>query len=344
MNLTPEQQTVGRRNFLKAVAGVPALAGLGVAAAVKGPVRGGPLRIGFIGVGGEGRVLLGEVDPQFGTVLAMADINPTQLAKADEVLQKRSLPAASTTPNGATCSRTRTSRPSSSPCRLWAHADVTVGCLEAGKHVLCEKMMAWDIAGCERMRSAAVATNKQVLEIGYQRNYNPMYQAAYEGIIKTGMLGDVYYVAHRLASQRQLAPKGKPPSPDYNPSKWGYPTFEHLLNWRLYKRYSRGLLAELASHQVNIVNWFFGAEPVATMGTGGVYRFNDGQREIGDHVYTTLEYPGGRTAVFSSVESNAWDHYYEAFFGTKGTLVLQGEAEAFLFDEGTGQPAARVSK
>ena len=26
MNLTPEQQTVGRRNFLKAVAGVPALA------------------------------------------------------------------------------------------------------------------------------------------------------------------------------------------------------------------------------------------------------------------------------------------------------------------------------
>ena len=67
MNLTPEQQTVGRRNFLKAVAGVPALAGLGVAAAVKGPVRGGPVRVGFIGVGGEGRVLLGEVDPQFGT-------------------------------------------------------------------------------------------------------------------------------------------------------------------------------------------------------------------------------------------------------------------------------------
>jgi predicted dehydrogenase len=221
---------------------------------------------------------------------------------------------------------------------LWAHVDVTVGCLEAGKHVLCEKMMAWDVAGCERMRSAATATNK-VLEIGYQRNYNTMYQAAYEGVIKTGVLGDVYLSRiawHRNGNWRR---KGEPPSPDYNPSKWGYPTFEHLLNWRLYKRYSRGLLAELASHQVNIVNWFFGAEPVATMGTGGLYRFNDGQREIGDHVYTTFEYPGGRTAVFSSVESNAWDHYYEAFFGTKGTLILRGEAEAFLFDEGTGQPA-----
>jgi hypothetical protein len=31
VNLTPEQQAIGRRNFLKAVAGVPALAGLGAA-------------------------------------------------------------------------------------------------------------------------------------------------------------------------------------------------------------------------------------------------------------------------------------------------------------------------
>jgi predicted dehydrogenase len=199
-------------------------------------------------------------------------------------------------------------------------------------------MMAWDVAGCERMRAAAVATNR-VLEIGYQRTYNAMYQAAFEGVIKPGVLGDVYLSRiawHRNGNWRR---KGEPPSPDYNPSKWGYPTFEHLYNWRLYKRYSRGLLAELASHQVNIVNWFFGAEPVATMGTGGIYRFNDGQREVHDHVYTTFEYPGGRTAVFSSIESNAWDHYYEAFFGTKGTLILRGEADAFLFDEGTGQPA-----
>ena len=54
MNLTPEQQTVGRRNFLKAVAGIPALAGLGVAAATRGPVAGGPVRVGFVGVGNMG--------------------------------------------------------------------------------------------------------------------------------------------------------------------------------------------------------------------------------------------------------------------------------------------------
>ena len=65
MNLTPEQQAVGRRNFLKAVAGLPALAGLGIAAASRGPVTGGPVRVGFAGLGGEGRVLLAQVDPAY---------------------------------------------------------------------------------------------------------------------------------------------------------------------------------------------------------------------------------------------------------------------------------------
>ena len=55
---------------------------------------------------------------------------------------------------------------------LWAHADLAVGCLDAGKHVLCEKMMAWDVASCERMRAAA-GKNDKVLEIGYQRLSSP---------------------------------------------------------------------------------------------------------------------------------------------------------------------------
>jgi len=215
---------------------------------------------------------------------------------------------------------------------LWAHADVVVGCLDAGKHVLCEKMMAWDVAGAERMREAARRSGK-VLEIGYQRNYNPLYQSAYEGVIRPGVLGDVYYARllwHRNANWRR---KADPPSPDYDPSRWGYPTFDHLINWRLYKKYSQGLMAELGSHQINIANWFFGAEPQNVLASGGLYRFKE-NREVPDHVYTTFEYPGGRTATFTSIESNAFDDYYEMFMGTKGTLILNREREVFLFEEG----------
>ena len=100
-------------------------------------------------------------------------------------------------------------------------------------------------------------------------------------------------------------------------------------------------MAELASHQVNAVNWFLGARPEAVVGSGGLYRFADGKREVFDHVYATFEYPGGRTLVFSSVESNAFDDYYEMYMGTKGTLILTRESEALLFHEGAGgQPTA----
>src|SRR4029450_901337 len=86
MSLTPEQQELGRRNFMRVLAGTPAVAALAAAAALKGPVRGGPVRLGFIGVGGQGRTLLEQTDPQFAEIVAICDINPLQLAKADASL------------------------------------------------------------------------------------------------------------------------------------------------------------------------------------------------------------------------------------------------------------------
>jgi predicted dehydrogenase len=331
MNLTPEQQALGRRNFLRVLAGTPAIAALGAAAAAKGPVPGGPVRLGFIGIGGQGRALLDSVSPTHAEVRALCDINPTSLARADEVLATNKMPAARHYAEWKEMLDKEDIEAVVIAVPLWAHADVTVGCLEAGRHVLCEKMMAYDVAGCERMRDTARRTG-QVLEIGYQRNYNPIYQSAYEGVIRPGVLGDIYYARlawHRNASWRRTA---EPPSPSYDPSRWGYPTFDHLINWRLYRKYSQGLMAELASHQINITNWFFDAEPHNVVGVGGIYRFKD--REVPDHVYTMFEYPGGRTATFTSIESNAFDDYYEMFMGTKGTLILLREREALLFEEG----------
>ena len=332
MNLTPEQQELGRRNFLKALAGTPALAALGAAAALTGPVRGGPVRLGFVGLGGEGRILLGQTDATFAEVRALCDINPAQLAKADEVLAKAGKPAARHYEEWREMLQKEDIEAVVLAPPLWMHAEITSGCLAAGKHVLCEKMMAWDEEGCRQMQEAARKSGR-LLEIGYQRFYNPVYQAAHDGIIKAGHLGDVYHarlVWHRNGNWRR---QGEPPTAGYDPSRWGYPSFEHLLNWRLYWRYSKGLLAELGSHQVNISNWFFGAIPEAVTASGGVYRFRDG-REVPDHIYATFEYPQGRSAVFSSIESNAFEDYYEMFLGTKGTLILRAETEAYLFEEG----------
>jgi predicted dehydrogenase len=332
MNLSPEQKELGRRNFLKAVAGLPALAALGAAAAFKGPLRGGPVRVGFVGLGVQGRNLLSHASPAYAEVVCLCDINPAHLALADEVLAKKELPPAKHYVEWKEMLEKERLEAVIVATPLWTHGDVAAGCLEAGKHVLCEKMMGWDLEACQRMQSAADRSGK-ILEIGYQRFYNPLYQAAYAGVVKAGLLGDVYHarlVWHRNGNWKRT---GAPPSPDYDPSRWGYPTWDHLLNWRLYWRYSKGLMAELGSHVVNNTNWFFDAHPAAGPGPAGLYLFKEG-REVQDHVYVTFEYPGGRTVVFTSIESNAWDDYYELHMGTKGTLLLQAEREAFFFPEG----------
>jgi predicted dehydrogenase len=92
-------------------------------------------------------------------------------------------------------------------------------------------------------------------------------------------------------------------------------------------------MSELGSHQLAVTNWFYGGEPEAVYSSGGVYRYKDG-REVQDHIYATFEYGGGRTATFTSIQSNTFDSYYEQIMGTKGTLILKSETEAYYFPEG----------
>jgi predicted dehydrogenase len=332
MNLTPEQMASGRRTFLRTIAGVPAVAALGAASLTKGPVRGDRVRVGFIGVGGQGRALLSRVDYGCVEVKALADIRPDSLAAADAVLHKAGQPAAKHYAEFKDLLQHEDVEAIITAAPLWMHAEIVTACLDAGKHVLCEKMMAKTRDGCRAMMDAA-ARNGRILEIGYQRNYNPIYQSAYHGVMKTGALGEIYHTRLMWMRNGNWRRKQDPPSKDFDPSKWGYPTWEHLVNWRLYRKYSEGLFAELGSHQVNAANWFLGAVPERVQAMGGVHRFKDG-REVPDHVYATFEYPGGITGTFASIESNAFDERYEAFFGTKGTLIIRNENDAMLFDEG----------
>jgi predicted dehydrogenase len=335
MNLTDEQKEQGRRNFLRAIAGTPALVALGVAVAARGPIKGGPVKAAVIGTGGMGRGLIAQCQKEFIDLRAICDINPKRRSAVAESMAKAGWPKPKEYEDWREMLSKEDLEAVIIATPLWSHAEIAVGCLDAGKHVLCEKMIAKSEAECQRMIDAS-HRNRRVLEIGYQRYYNPVYQAAYNNIVKQGLLGDVYFarlVWHRNANWRRTE---EPPSANFDPSRWGYPDWEHLLNWRLYKRYSEGLVAELGSHLITATNWFFEAPPEAVYCSGSISRHKDG-REVFDHVYATFEYPGGRAATFSSIESNAFEDHYEMFMGTKGTLILQNETDVYLFNEGGGQ-------
>jgi predicted dehydrogenase len=343
MDLTDEMKDRGRRNFLKAIAGAPALVALGVAAITRGPVKGGPVKAALIGTGDMGTGHLRQCQKEFIDLKALCDINSRRRGSASQMLVGAGWPRPKEYDDWREMLEKEDLEAVLIAAPLWMHADITVGCLDAGKHVLCEKMMAKSEADCSRMIQAQ-RRNKKVLEIGYQRYYNPIYQAAYNNIIKQGLLGDVYHARlawHRNSSWRR---KEDAPSPDFDPSKWGYPDWEHLLNWRMYRGYSEGLMAELGSHQLTAASWFFDSPPEAVYTAGGIFEFRDG-REVFDHVYATFEFPGGRTATFSSIQSNAFEDAYEMFMGTRGTLILKHETEAYLFTEGeTGPTRVDVSR
>jgi len=84
-----------------------------------------------------------------------------------------------------------------------SHADITVGSLEAGKHVMCEKPMAKTAADARRMVEAAKRTGKK-LTIGYQNRYRS--DSLYlNKVCREGELGEIYY-AKAHAIRRRAVP------------------------------------------------------------------------------------------------------------------------------------------
>ena len=67
------------------------------------------------------------------------------------------------------------------------HAVQTITAAEAGKHVLCEKPMAMDVAECDRML-AACRSNKVKFGVAYYRHFYPVVERVKE-IIESGEMG-----------------------------------------------------------------------------------------------------------------------------------------------------------
>jgi predicted dehydrogenase len=325
--MTEEQKRIGRRNFLKAAATLPVAGALAYRALSAGPVR-----AAIIGVGMQGRTLLENADPAFLRLVALGDIFPLALKRGQETFRR----LRGSDVEGYADHRRLLERKDleaviiATP--LSAHARIALDALAAGKHVFVEKAMAMTLDECRAIVRAG-RTARRVVQVGHQRAYNPLYREACE-VVRRGDLGDIHHVRavwHRNADWRRPVPEDV-----FDPRPWGYADMERLTNWRLYDKHSHGLWTELISHQTEVANWFCERLPEAVLASAGIHRYPDG-REVADHVYAIFEYPKGLTLTCSSIQSNQHDGYSETIMGTKGTLYLTGETQAYLFDEGERQ-------
>ncbi|HYV35898.1 MAG TPA: Gfo/Idh/MocA family oxidoreductase [Gemmataceae bacterium] len=401
LDMTPEQREIGKANFDRAVnemANPPHRPGMSRRSFMKGMLAAGaavpltaaayfgytrlhgrPVRAALIGAGDEGGILVGESNPDFIEFVACCDIRPSNKKR----IYDGEPPAAG--PGGLWRKGFKRLYGNNAErsvrwydnykdllenpdiemvviaLPLHLHAPVSMDCMRAGKHVLCEKLMARTVSQCKEMVKVSKQTDK-LLAIGHQRHYSLLYAQAVE-LINSGVLGEVRHIRalwHRNQLPGRDSWRKTPPQEDVDAinalgaaklKELGYDSPRELFNWRTYRRTGGGLMAELGSHQLDACSIFLGkVHPVAVSGTG-LKCYYDDDREIEDHVLCTFEFPGkgysdkpprdkgtglpnfNKTVAvtYSSVTTNAFENYGECVMGTQGTLVVQQESEAMLY-------------
>lgn len=207
-----------RRDFLKGViaAGAVSGAGLGAMYFQYGKVT-DPVRVGIIGTGDEGNVLIGGCTPDYVRVVAIADIRPYNIHRAfygdwasptamdarpglikkvgysgiDEAKKNVKVYDSS---NGGIKALLDDSDIEAViiALPLHLHAPIAIQAMLRGKHVLTEKLMAHNVAQCKVM--ARVAKEKDLLlATGHQRHYSVLYDNAVK-LIQWGMLGQLHHI------------------------------------------------------------------------------------------------------------------------------------------------------
>lgn len=403
MQLTPEEKQLGKDNFHEASADVQQMAqeravknkdtagitrrevikaavatGVGLGAAVYGyeELKGSDrVKVGFIGTGDEGSILLTQHPPKYMEIVAIADIRPSNRKRAFTGDGNEHRVGLIKKLGEETAKKIKVYNDHKElladpeieavviAVPLNQHEPVAIDALEAGKHVLSEKLMAHNITECKNL--IRKAKEKGLLyAVGHQRHYNVLYENAYE-LIKEGILGDIKFIRaqwHRnnsfpgKDSWKKPIPKEDAAALEKTVTDYGYESVEQLCHWRLYNKTGGGLMAELGSHQLDASSIFLGkVRPLAVQGYGGRNFYGvkgvgskdkqEDDRQIDDHVYVTFEFPGPHykedqndvvIVTYSSINTNRMEPYGESIYGSRGTMIVEQEQNVMLYKEAGG--------
>ena len=129
----------------------------------------------------------------------------------------------------------------------YAHAELSIKAMEAGKHVLCEKPMATTLADCEAMVECAKRTGK-FLMIGHNQRLARAHVEA-KRLIDQGLIGDII-------TFRTTFGHGGPETWAINPGKnvWFFDK----------KKAAMGAMADLGVHKTDLIQFLTGQRVVRT--------------------------------------------------------------------------------
>jgi myo-inositol 2-dehydrogenase/D-chiro-inositol 1-dehydrogenase len=188
--------------------------------------------------------------------------------------------------------------------------------IAAGKHVFVEKPACVDPAGyriCLEAHDEAVAKGLAIVAgTQYRRQVN--YAGAVDKI-REGAIGDI------IAAQARYCSNGI----WYRPRTEGMSDAEYQLNnWYHFVWLSGDQLLEQGVHNLDVINWVMGDNPVSAYGSGGRFTRPD-DSELWDTFGVDFEYPGDRFVSFQSRHlPNTLADVSNVIHGSKGTCHILG--------------------
>jgi predicted dehydrogenase len=183
------------------------------------------------------------------------------------------------------------------------HAEYTMRAANAGKHVLCEKPMATNVADCEAM-IAACKTAHVKLMIAYRCHYEPTNLRAIQ-LIREGALGQV---------QSIVSPFG------FNIG---------FREWRLNKTLAGGgPLFDVGIYSLNACRYLTGEEPEITSAVASTIDHDGRFHDVEENVAWTMKFPSGVVASCNTTYGANMDGYYRVY-GSKGWLQVD---QAFVYE------------
>lgn len=179
------------------------------------------------------------------------------------------------------------------------HARIAVDCLNAGKHVYCEKPMVHAIEEGQSIINAQNSSGK-VFQVGSQYRSSLTYQKAKE-LLQANAIGTLNSVEAWLNRNSALGAWEYSIPTDAGLQTCDWDRFQgnapkrpwdarRFFRWRNYRDYGTGLAGDLFVHLLTAVHTVTGSlGPVRVYATGGIRFWTD--REVPDVMLATLDYP-----------------------------------------------------
>ena len=191
----------------------------------------------------------------------------------------------------------------------YAHAELSIQALNAGKHVLCEKPMATTLADCEAMVECA-KKNGKFLMIGHNQRLAKAHAEA-KRLIDEGLIGDII-------TFRTSFGHGGPETWSISPGKnvWFFDK----------KKAAMGVMADLGVHKTDLIQYLTGQRVVRTTARLITLdkRGEDGELiGVDDNAVCIYEMSGGAFGTMTA----SWTYYgaednSTVLYGTKGIMRI----------------------